>query len=294
MVSMTACFTGIESTPRITERTVHRHGADVSGAGTDSLDTILLAPTPLSQWGQGKPFYVTDDRVTMLFEALPPDITIKQGDTLRYRSFARATNIAGSPVTDLTFTASGVDVPLVYRINTPPDTLLARRQLSVPFTIDLDMVSRADATLSGRTFYIMTPRWLDAEGNPLSSQNKLVPVRITGIVAGNDTHPLRALFLPEGSDVVSSVWLGRGTQTPSHIFAADDPWLRYHNIDPEVRALITRGEVRLGMSRRECRMALGQPDDIERGYGYSSVHEKWTYSGGRTLTFTDDLLTQIN
>lgn len=294
LASLTSCFTGIESTPRITERTVHRHGADSPAADTDSLDVTLLAPTPLSQWGQGKPFYVTDQRATMLFGTLPPGITISRGDTLRYRSFSPATNIAGAPVTDITFSASGIDVPLVYRINTPPDTLLARQQLSIPFTIDLDMVDRAAATLTGKTRYIMTPRWLDADGTPLATQSKMVPVRIVGVIAGNDTHPLRVLFVPTGDDVVRSVWIGRGTQAPSHIFADTDPWLRYADITPEVRTLITRGDVRIGMTRRECRLALGQPDDIERGYGYSTVNERWTYAGGRILTFTDDLLTKIN
>ncbi len=50
------------------------------------------------------------------------------------------------------------------------------------------------------------------------------------------------------------------------------------------------GRVSEGMTRDECRLALGVPDEIKRMPAYEGMREIWTYAEGRRLVFSDGLL----
>ena len=58
-------------------------------------------------------------------------------------------------------------------------------------------------------------------------------------------------------------------------------------------ALITQSRVREGMSRDECRLALGQPDRIVRTPTYGGMREHWRYTDGLYLVFDDGYLTSF-
>ena len=90
-----------------------------------------------------------------------------------------------------------------------------------------------------------------------------------------------------------SVGKGRGaTRTFDSLFAFDNPRNRYPEIKDDVWELITRSRVREGMTRDECRLALGQPSDILRIPTYGGMQERWTYTDGIFLIFDDGFLTK--
>jgi hypothetical protein len=79
----------------------------------------------------------------------------------------------------------------------------------------------------------------------------------------------------------------------SNLFSFTDPRRNYPNITDEYWQLITSGTVTTGMTRDECRLALGAPKDVDRQTGYSSVHEMWGYENGIYLIFEDGILVKF-
>lgn len=66
---------------------------------------------------------------------------------------------------------------------------------------------------------------------------------------------------------------------------------QYPEIKDEIWSLIVRSRVREGMTRQECRLALGQPDDVLRIPTYGGMSERWAYNDGIYLVFDDGYLT---
>ncbi len=91
------------------------------------------------------------------------------------------------------------------------------------------------------------------------------------------------MFLTVGND-------NRSTRRFSSIFSLTDPRLRFPDITDEIWKLITNGRVTTDMTREECRLALGQPDNVDRTPGYSILREVWTYENGIYLIFEDGRL----
>lgn len=289
--AMTSCFTGIESTPAITGRDVVRRGADSVSVPGDSTD-ISSRGEPPAQWSAGKLFYVTDRRAGLLFKA-PAEQLPQAGDTLALIALQGTRSITGDSVTDIIFRRLGSDGhQLTYRINVSPSAMMTRQRIEVPYTVELSVVDRQRQQMLGHTYYILSATWCDAAGEPVTTGRKMVPVRVIDVVAGTENNPVRVIFDSDGA--IHSVFMQPGQTSLDRMFSTTDPRLRYPDITDEMWSRITHGQVAEGMTRQECGLALGQPDDVERGYGYSSVHERWTYRSGAYLIFTDGLLTQTN
>ena len=63
--ALPGCFTGIESTPRITDGDVRRR--DAAAPSPEMLFLDGVGPERPADWRAGKRFYVADERVAMLF-----------------------------------------------------------------------------------------------------------------------------------------------------------------------------------------------------------------------------------
>lgn len=74
------------------------------------------------------------------------------------------------------------------------------------------------------------------------------------------------------------------------LFSITDPRRANSDIYPDIWDLITRGSVTEGMTRRECRLALGNPESIETREFYGFTRETWSYGNGAFLTFDDGIL----
>lgn len=291
-LSLQGCFfTGVESTPKITAGDVRRERETVTPE-----DTFLIraADEPLPAWTPGKEFMVTDPRISYIFGATAPaggrDLT---GETIFYSGISEATSVTGSPVTDLSFlTARGEE--LVYRINRPALRLREEKNLSVPFTIQRSVVEQTDRAMRGRDLYILTLAWRDDEDTPVDGGRKFVKVHIDSVTAGNSLYPLKASFT-DGRGQSGRIFFhpgakGSAPKTFPVVFSFTDPALRYPAITPENWNLITQGKVADGMTREECRLALGAPKEVERGATPGYLREAWLYENGVYLLFEDGLL----
>lgn len=293
--ALTSCFTGIESTPAITHRDVTRRGAgEISVPGDTATFSIASGEAP-SQWRPGKAFYVTNPRIGVLFRADSSDLPAA-GDTLLLSGLRQAISVTGDTVTDIVLTRRGSAHQLVYRVNFSPSGLLGRRQLDIPYTVELSVVDEARRRMAGQRYYIKSSLWCDSVGNPLASGRKMTAVRVTDVAPGTESIPLRVIFTADDDPAatIRSVFMMPDAMSFDRTFSTSDPRLQYPDITDVTWGFITRGQVVPGMTRQECGLALGQPDDVDRGYGYTSVHERWTYKSGIYLIFTDGILTSTN
>ena len=159
----------------------------------------------------------------------------------------------------------------------------------------MQMVERADSLLRGRTFYVLTPVWRDEADAIIDTGRKFVAVRIDSVLPGTTAAPLRLDFTDIEADRRASLFINpdpaaRSPRTFANFFAIADPRLRYPDIVPAHWQMIIEGRIADGMTRRECRLALGNPREVTRHTNYSIMQERWTYENGIWLLFEDDIL----
>lgn len=78
----------------------------------------------------------------------------------------------------------------------------------------------------------------------------------------------------------------------SSLFSLSDPKEDYPNIAPEIWDLICKGRVCEGMTKEECKLSLGNPQEVDRGHNWDQLLDVWTYSDGSYLFFINDRLTR--
>lgn len=286
------CFTGIESTPKITADDVRKQNVVITPEQRFIADVGVI---PFAQWRKGKRFYVTDDKIALAFGASAYGIDGLKGRLISYAGVDSVPDVAGKNATVLYFDTDGGH-RLRYRIDSPVAAVLSRASVDIPFAIDLDVVAWVHELLATKRFFILTSSWFDEKGNPMSGR-KFIPVTIERVVPGNSVYPLRVRFIDENG-VKGSVYMSLGasrqaTRNFDTLFSFSDPKLNYPNISDENWANIISGRVVLYMTRDECRLALGSPKEIERRPGYSGVMERWIYTDGTYLVFEDGILSDF-
>ena len=150
--------------------------------------------------------------------------------------------------------------------------------------------------MNGRELWVTSAIWRDSLDNVIGGL-KFVPVRVTNVAPGTGDYPVRIDFTTvsvdparNGSLYISTASRGAGSRRFETQFALDNPRRRYPEIEEKTWDLIARSMVAPGMTRQECRLALGAPTDIDRRAGYSTVREIWTYENGIYLIFSDGIL----
>lgn len=285
---MTSCFTGVESTPKITLNDVKRENGVQVSPERMLMDSIV--PENMPDWKPGKTFLVIDDKARMIFSRPEGGYSnLSKGDVIKYQSRRETTTITGDRGVELYF--SDVNgIPSVYR-SSNDSTFTA-----VPFTIDLELVDNARALLSGRHLWTTTPVWRDTMDNVVTGL-KFVEVKVTDVNPGTATYPLRVDFetvdaIPAlaGSLMIITNRAGAGSRTFEGQFSLTDPYVKYPLISDEHWDIIKHGRLVGGMTRDECRLSIGSPKDIDRRAGYSDVREVWMYENGIYLIFSDGLL----
>lgn len=289
---LTGCFTGVESTPRITTSDVNRQ--DAAALSEEQRFIAHLRPDDMSVWQPKKRFIVTDGKADMILQKPGGGYAgISKGDTLFFDRSETTRSITGDSVVDVYFkTGSGQDI--VFRSNRASGDTLS--QFRVPFILDESFLEDARQLLTGRHLWVKTSVWRDSTDHVVKGI-KFADVIIEGIQPGTAAYPLRVDFktcgLPEpmsGSLMMTTLEQGAGSRTFDGQFSLTDPHLRYPDITDERWQLIMRGLIAYGMTREECRLSLGSPKDLERAAGYSDVKERWLYDNGIYLIFSDGLL----
>lgn len=286
------CFTGIESTKQIM-----MSKEDKKLALPTPEETILnnIHPTYNNHWIAGKRFLVVGERAAVLFE--PRNIqsgnySLQNGDTLLYLRSRTVTRPDGNEVVSVMF-ARGSDefsfVPQYMAKNISSDAL--------PGVIDLDMVEAADRILAGKELYTRSAVWVDAQGEKLDGR-KFEKVRIIGVTPGDDVFPMKVRFRDEADEeayiMINFDNVGGNSRNFANMFSLSDPRLSYKDISSSNWEKIRRGEVAEGMTKKEVRLSLGNPTEVNTGHDYSHVLLIWGYPDGMVLYFVDGTLRSIN
>lgn len=288
-----SCFTGIESTPKITDVDVRRQALSTSPDNARLLRDI--APQPIAKWQVGKAFIVTSPKIGMALTLSPSTAHLSPGDTLRFRSIRNITSILGKPVAEITFSAPD-STTAIYRADNSIETLSSLPGLSIPFTSELSISHEVRTRMLGNDYWVNTSDWLDRNLIPRRGR-KFIKVRVIDVDHGDDTYPVLLTLADVGHEPADTFCLlmsiGNGISSTRQfpaLLSIDDPHKRYPTITPAMWQLICNGKVETGMTRDEVRLSLGRPINVDRRPGYNSLAEIWTYENGRFIIFEDGLL----
>ena len=287
-----SCFTGIESTPRITREDVRRSGVTVSREQTFAEQ--ITGETP-RDWKPGKQWKVTDNKIALIFAGSPTEVYDLAGKFIELESITPVNTVTGVSNVELKFKdANGR--PLVYMTDVAADDWNTRENVAIPFTVEMSVVAEADSLLRGKTLYITTPMWYDRDGRMINGLRH-IPVTVNRVLPGNENYPLCVAFTPSvGNGVECYIFMTYGKSASStrnfeRLFAFDNPRLRYPQITDETWGLIVRSRVAEGMNRDEAKLALGTPASIDKGYTQGSLQmERWSYGDGVYLIFEEGVL----
>lgn len=284
------CFTGVESTPRITAGDVKRE--KITEAPEDTF-LLNVGGEPLAQWNRGKLFYVTEPKINLIFGSSAPKDEDLTGKWLRFDRVIPVTGITGQRETQIEF-LSPRGQRLAYRLSQSPEKLVGQKSVEVPFTIEKSMIDTVASMLVGKRLYVTSNYWRD-DDDRLIGGRKFVPVHIDAVTAGNTVYPIKVSFTEEQTHRHARLFLAPGStkSTPrgfASMFSFTDPRKKYPSISDKNWQLIQDGRVGIDMTREECRLSLGSPKEVDRRPGYSVLREVWVYENGIYLVFEDGLL----
>lgn len=283
--ALTACQTGVESTPRITDKQVSRH------VGAASAETMLLSTIqgqPPSEWRPGKVFTLADGKYSLAYTPSSISAELLPGDTLRFQSLEPATTITGSRMTDFHFLTPR-NQTVTYRMETAPERL--GESATLPLLVEATVVDSVRTLLKGRRLWTLTLQRYNLDGQSIGGR-KFQPVEITDVRAGRGEYPVEVIMGDEMLYLTVDP-ASRVNRRFSTLFSLTDPRRNYRHITDKTWALICAGQVANGMTMEECRLALGAPREVERDATYSAIIERWTYENGIYLQFADGLLTHF-
>ncbi len=294
-ITMTSCFTGIESTKKIS---LSREDRKILAPTPEEEYFKGVASEPLSAWKKGKQFIAADNKTLLIFtqHSLPidPDSAAIKGSILYFEGIEPKMEPDGTSSATLIFK----DNRSYYRYNTGKPFSKAGEMISsdqIPMMIDLDMVKEADKLLSGNKFCLRSPLWYDINGNRISGK-KFIEVTIQEVRPGDISFPLKLRFYDnagnEGWIFMNYGNLGTETRLFSNLFFLNDIRKKYPSITDETWEYICEGKVKLGMTKEECKLSLGNPNDVSRGHDYSQTLDLWQYPDGTVLWFEDGLLSR--
>ncbi len=303
-VSLQGCFTGVESTPRISSDDIRRQGA--AGVTAEQLFLSDILPTPPAAWTQGKDFRVTDNRIKLIFTTQSSPADSLTGRLLKLDGISSARSLTGDDASEITFYDSQGG-RYYYRIpyldKTKLDTLA---RLDIPFTIDMEMVRVVDSRMRGQNYFITTPLWYNDREGDFDAVNGLrhIEVKIDSVGPGNVNFPFAVYFsvvdpvlakqVKGHHALLMSVGTSRAaTRNFETLFAFDNPRKLHPLVTDAAWELIIRSKVEKGMSREECRLALGAPAEVLRIPTYGGMSERWTYTDGVFLIFEDGFLSRF-
>ena len=287
--SFTGCFTGIESTPKITIDEKDRHVTE-NGSGNSLLSDIK--GEPIEKWKPGKRLFVTDNKALMLFGEETQSGSL-QGEYIIFDGMERSLTITGQEVAEFRFhTADGRRMR--YRSGHSPEEISRLGSVNIPLTIEESIVEEVRKRINGATYYIMTSLWYDLNEQSLYGR-KFIPVKFIDVKEGNTVYPVK-LVLDDGDGNHFQLFMSVGDSRKAprsfqSLFSSSDPRLKYPDITDTVWDNIVNGRVAVDMTRDQCRLAIGAPAEVKRRSDHNYLIEIWTYENGHYLMFKDGILT---
>lgn len=296
LLGLTSCFTGIESTKKIN---LSREDRKLSKASAEEKFMDSVSTFPLKEWNDGKKFIVADDKALLVIVPqegrlpTPPDAL--KGSILSFAGVDSKINAAGQIILVALF----ADENYLYAYDTGKTFDEAMENLlsdQIPMLIDMDMIQEARNLLKGKSFWSRTNLWYDKDGNRIDGR-KFVEVTVTDVMPGDMVFPLW-LQIQDDNNETAYLFMNFGhadneSRAFHNLFSLSDIKKHYPNIDQDTWKLISRGQVAAGMTKEECRLALGNPKEINSGHDYSQTLDIWHYDNGIVLWFEDGRLVKI-
>lgn len=297
---LSGCFTGIESTPKITYKDVKKQQA---GETPEQVFSRSFRSVPFNDWQPGRRFLAGEGRLELSYSPQPgKPAVLSRGDTLCYRGIREVKGITGRMDAEMIFTVGkSLTDTVIYRPGTDVATLRERENIKLPFLVDLDLIEDASHYLLDKELYTRTDRWT-VETPVDTAPRKFLKVKITGVTAGNEDYPylIRFISLEPGGETGStlmSVNVDDGSPALrgfENLFMMNNPRDSYPHISNEKWLLIREGKVAVGMTGQEVMLSLGMPRDIDRRHNQSMSYERWIYTGGVYIVFEDGVVTSFN
>ena len=290
-----SCGTGIEVTERVTEKDVLKVINQVDNR--PQLKTLDVFVDSVPAWKAGKRFWVADNQARLLFAHSSDydiDTVSLAGHVLTYKGFDTGGIYDNRNTVNLRF-SDGKDA-YIYRTGKTLDAFHPR--FSIPMLIDLDMVDDVARQVKGKDFFIRTGIWYDCQSEQMIDGRHFIKVHIDEVLPGNAVLALRVHFTAIDSGERAMVWMSDGASTMlgrdfDALFVEKDPRQDYPAVSDDNWERITRAQVALGMTKEECRLALGNPVRISENPDQGGLREFWYYDGGSYLFFIDGLLSQF-
>jgi len=296
-VALTSCGTGIENTEHVTDKDVLKVMQEVDSHRTPS--TLIAHRDSLPAWQQGKQFVVTDNQVRLLFahsQDYDLDTIQLTGHRLEYRGYDTGSIYDNRQTVNIRLQDPASGNVYVYRTGKTINEFTPA--FSIPMLIDMDMVANTARQVQGRDYYVRTPIWYDRDSEQMIAGRQFIAVHIDSVLPGNSVMPMRVLFTTLDTGQHAMVWMSDNASTMrgrdfDALFVTNDPHLAYPTITDTNWTLITRGQVAVGMTKEECRLALGAPKRTNTNPDQAGMREYWYYDGGSYLYFVDGLLSQF-
>lgn len=291
----TSCFTGVEGTKKIK---LSRDDRKALQPTDEEQFFVGIKGTPLPQWQRGKRFIAADDKTALIFDqqgfSSDPMAAHLGGKNLTFEGIDRRVGADGNMYIVIGF--SDGDNVYIYNTGKTEEEAASLSSDQLPMVIDCDMVEETRSLLLGKKFWIKSPLWYDDAGNRINGL-KFVHVTIEDVQPASASFPLKLRFtLDDGKYAWLFMNFGNsGTESRSFpsLFSLTDIRKRYPSITDEVWDAICRGRVRIGMTKEECKLSLGNPSEVSSGHDYSWTLDLWNYSDGTVLWFEDGRLTKF-
>ncbi|MDE6537128.1 MAG: hypothetical protein K2M13_03715 [Muribaculaceae bacterium] len=268
-----------------------------------------MAPTPeedflsdiksplLKDLNSGYPFMLSDERAALIYETSPSaGIKDWKNRVIFFKEIASRVTPGGERNAVIRFTdreGNTLDYPTGKQYD---DAISNLTSLDIPMAIDIEMVRKVRQLLLDKELWTRSSLWYDGDGEKIKGK-RFIPVVVKDVTAGDMLFPYHLLIEDEdgGKAIIYMNASNRGleSRTFSSLFFLKDPKLHYPSIRPEIWTLITEGAVTEGMTKEECKLSLGNPDDVAQGHDWNRVIDVWTYKNGAFLEFTDGLLTKF-
>ena len=294
LLMMSSCFTGVESTKKITDKDVKKV-VEVLTQEEVEANTLAIPTDSFACWNRGKQFYVCDNNARLIFApsaAYNADTLNMNGKILAYDGYHLGSVLDNRNTVNIEFT----DGKNKYVYSTDKTIGEIKSGYTIPFLIDMDVVRFVASKLEQRTCYIKTPIWYDLN-EEMTAGRKFVEVRIDSVLPGNKVFPLKVMFTDIEAQRKAMLWMTAGgtvlkNRSFDALFSLTDLRKRYTDIESDVWQCIVAGKVKTGMTKDEVRLSLGNPSSINQRPTYEGVREYWYYPDGRYLYFEDGLLVE--
>ena len=294
LLMLSGCGTGIETTTKVTDKDVKKVEDYYAAL---SVQSSLQIPTDsVASWKVGKRFYVTDNKIAIIFSNtshLSPEQVNLQGTYLTFTGIEVGGVLDNREVVTLIFSDGEHD----YRYFTNKEKQELSQNFQVPFLIDYDVVKAVAEQITGKTLYTRTRLWYDTQTHQMKDGRQYIAVKVDSVAPGDDVLPLKVYFTTLDTHERAMLRIACGKNVRSRdfdaVFSINNPRETFSEIDEDNWQKITNGKVAIGMTKQACRLAKGAPKQVVSLPSHDGLGEYWYYDGGEFLRFEDGILKQF-